>query len=65
LSGAFGAIRTFPDECCFQVIYFNSNISFLHLIEAGLGPDAETVRLINAVKNAWEETGEPAFCWFV
>jgi hypothetical protein len=28
-SGASRACGTFPDECCFQVIYFVSNISFV------------------------------------
>ena len=40
-------------ECCFQVIYFNSNISFVPLIETRLRPGVETIRLRHAVKNAW------------
>jgi hypothetical protein len=47
------ARRTFPDECCFQVIYFNSNISFADPIETGLTAGVETTRLTRAVKNAW------------
>jgi hypothetical protein len=27
--GQAGARLTFPDECCFQVIYFVANISFV------------------------------------
>ena len=43
----------FADECCFQVIYFNSKISFVAPIETSLKTGVETVRLRHAVKNAW------------
>src|SRR5215218_3051522 len=43
----------FPDECCFQVIYFNSNISFVERHETSLAAGLETIRLRHAVKNAW------------
>jgi hypothetical protein len=52
--------RAFPAECCFQVIYFNPNISFLSLIAMGLAPGVKTTRLGHAVKNTGE-TGEPLF----
>lgn len=50
---------TFPDECCFQVIYFNSNISFCFAIETGLTAGLETIRLRHAVKNAWVRRQTP------
>jgi lipoprotein-anchoring transpeptidase ErfK/SrfK len=43
----------FPAECCFQVIYFVLNISFLAPIKTRLTPGAQTIRLRHAVKNTW------------
>lgn len=48
-----GLVAYFVAECCFQVIYFNSNISLVPLIETCARPTVETVRLTHAVKNAW------------
>src|SRR4051812_28247162 len=41
----------FRDKCCFQVIYFVRNISFVPMISAALSAGLETSRLMNAVKN--------------
>src|SRR6266700_6963293 len=49
----------FPDKCCFQVIYFNPNISFPPSIEVRLGPVVETTRLIPAVKNTRARPASP------
>jgi hypothetical protein len=54
-SGAGCARGTFPDECCFQVIYFVSNISFSAPSEQGPTAAAESVWLTYAVKNAWAD----------
>jgi hypothetical protein len=43
--GAGRAAGAFPGECCFQVIYFNSNISFVAPIETCLAAGVETTRL--------------------
>jgi hypothetical protein len=42
--GAPGDLRHFRGECCFQVIYFVSNISSLGPIKTSPAPGAETFR---------------------
>jgi hypothetical protein len=51
---------TFPDECCFQVIYFVSDISFVARSESAAKPRIETCWLTHAVKNAWAAGDETA-----
>jgi lipoprotein-anchoring transpeptidase ErfK/SrfK len=53
-------VAHFAAKCCFHVIYFDSNISFLPFIEMRLRPSVETTRLTPAVKNAWarRQTGQ-------
>jgi lipoprotein-anchoring transpeptidase ErfK/SrfK len=53
VSGRGSPPALFPGECCFQVIYFNPNISFPPLIAMRLAPGVETTRSRHAVKNAW------------
>jgi hypothetical protein len=43
---------TFPDECCFQVIYFVSSIFFPTPVETRPKARVETCWLTRAVKNA-------------
>ena len=54
----------FVAECCFQVIYFNSNISFVDPIETSLAAGVETLRLTHAVKNAWVRRQTGVSEWF-
>jgi hypothetical protein len=48
--GRDGGRRTFPAECCFQVIYFVSNIFFVRPVGVPQAPRVETIRLTGAVK---------------
>jgi hypothetical protein len=49
---AVSALWHFRDKCCFQVIYFVPNFSFLDPIETRLAAGVETIRLRDAVKIA-------------
>jgi hypothetical protein len=53
MSEIVAALRRFSGGCCFQVIYFKSNIFFSPPIEASPRARAETARLTHAVNNAW------------
>src|SRR6185295_18772183 len=53
------ALCHFRDKCCFQVIYFVSNISFVPSIETRSATGGETVRLRAAVKNACVRAAGP------
>jgi hypothetical protein len=44
--------RAFTDGCCFQVIYFNSNISFLPPAEVSAKASVETGWITHTVKDA-------------
>jgi hypothetical protein len=48
-----GDVAAFPSRCCFQVIYFISNIFFSLPTQPHPRARVETVRLTRAVKNVW------------
>jgi hypothetical protein len=50
-SATVALLRPFSGECCFQVIYFVSNISSSPPAEVSPTDCVETVRLTHAVKN--------------
>ena len=52
----------FRDKCCFQVIYFVCNISFVPLIEVRSSARLETSRLTDAVKNTCVRPANPVVC---
>jgi hypothetical protein len=53
MSASVAALRRFSGKCCFQVIYFKSNISFSPACQTSPKARVETIRLTHAVKNAW------------
>jgi hypothetical protein len=62
LSAPSRPARTFPDECCFQVIYFVSSIFFLTPVELSPKARVETCWLTDAVKNIWATRRFAGFC---
>ena len=57
--GQVASCGTFADQCCFQGIYFISNISFVSPTEMSAEASMETGWITHAVKNAW---AKPALC---
>jgi hypothetical protein len=51
-SASVAVVRRFSGKCCFQVIYFNSNISFSPTRQTNPKARVETIWLTHAVKNA-------------
>jgi hypothetical protein len=62
LSAAGRPARPFLSECCFPGIYFVANIFFLWMHQTPGTGVMETSWLKHAVKNAWANGGNPAFC---
>jgi hypothetical protein len=62
LSGTGDPTVTFPDGCCFQVIYFVCSIFLLTPIEVSPAAGVETSWLTHAVKNAWADRHFAGFC---
>jgi hypothetical protein len=54
IPATMSAVRPFPGECCFQVIYFVANIFSSPLAERVWRPRVETIRLTCAVKYGWQ-----------
>ena len=61
LHAPVSALCLFRDKCCFQVIYFNPNFSFVPFIKVRVAAGVETVRLRDAVKNACVRPENRAF----
>jgi hypothetical protein len=53
-SASVADMRRFSGKCCFQVIYFKSNISFSPTCQMSPKARVETIWLTHAVKNAWQ-----------
>jgi len=54
IPATMSVVRPFPGECCFQVIYFVTNIFSSPLAGRVWRPHVETIQLTRAVKYGWQ-----------